>query len=194
MDQFPYQELYDKLRRHGYHDAEDASSHLAPYIGWLKSRLQYGSVLDIGCSSGGSLPLLGSEGVATVGVDVSMEAVAKASNLGRDVRHASATALPFEDASFDLVVSADVFEHLHEDDAQAAAHEAVRVARRHIFMKIASQEDVTQRWKDLAGHPLHLTTKPIEWWMKFFSPFGKFIRHEQHVFCLEKTDVTAERE
>ena len=106
MDQFPYQELYDKLRRHGYHDAEDASSHLAPYIGWLKSRLQYGSVLDIGCSSGGSLPLLGSEGVATVGVDVSMEAVAKASNLGRDVRHASATALPFEDASFDLVVSA----------------------------------------------------------------------------------------
>ena len=144
-DSFPYQELYDRLRESGYHEAEDASTHLAPYIAWLKERLQYTSVLDIGCSSGGSLPLLAGAGVRAVGVDVSARAVEKAAKLGRDVRRATATALPFNDGEFDLVVSADVFEHLHEDDAEAAASEAVRVARRHVFLKIASREDVTQR-------------------------------------------------
>lgn len=184
-DAFPYKELYDQLRTHGYHEAEDHTSHLAPYVPWIKRRLPYRSVLDIGCSCGGSFELLGSEGQVVAGVDVSSLAAEKGRSLGRNVICASATSLPFQDNQFDLVVSADVFEHLQESDAPAAAAEAIRVARRHIFMKIASQEDATAKWKQIAGHPLHLTTRDISWWTALFAEAGTFIRREPHVFCLE---------
>lgn len=184
----PYAELYDEIRRHGYHEEEDATSHLAPYVAWLKQKTDYRSVLDIGCSAGGSLTLLTDENRQAYGVDVSQIAVSKAVLRDLQVTRASATNLPFEDNAFDLVVSADVFEHLHEDDAPRAAAEAIRVARRFIFMKIAEHEDVTQRWKDLAGHPLHLTTRPIEWWMQHFEHAGEFIRYERSIFCLKLRD------
>ena len=184
-DSFPYRELYDRLRRAGYHEHEDKTSHLAPYVPWLKERLAYQSVLDIGCSTGGSFPLIGLEGQEVWGVDVSTVAVERARALRRNVVQASATDLPFPDDRFDLVVSADVFEHLHEDDAADAAREAIRVARKYVFMKIASQVDATEKWKAIAGHPLHLTTRPLAWWKQFFAGAGTFIRSEEHVFCLE---------
>lgn len=183
-DAIDYQELYDRLRKEGYHEKEDASTHLAPYIPWLQSKLDYKTVLDIGCSSGGSVPLLEAGGRKAAGVDVSELAVEKGRALGRDIHHASATVLPFADNEFDLVVSADAFEHLHEDDADAAVNEAIRVASKYIFMKIAEHQDVGQPWKDIAGHPLHLTTRPIEWWMKKFAHAGDFIRRERYIFCL----------
>lgn len=184
-DSFPYEALYDRLRQSGYHEHEDVTSHLAPYIPWLKERLDYKSVLDIGCSVGGSFPLLGGEGQEVCGVDVSSFAVEKARELDRNVVRASATSLPFDDNQFDLVVSADVFEHLHEKDAAAAAQEAIRVARSYVFMKIATREDATEKWKELAGHPLHLTTRPLSWWTQFFAPAGRFLRREEYVFCLK---------
>lgn len=92
---------------------------------------------------------------------------------------------PVELGLFDLVVSTDVFEHLHEADAEAAAREATRVARSYVFMKIATREDATEKWKEIAGHPLHLTTQPLTWWKKFFADAGRFIRSEEFVFCLE---------
>jgi len=70
-DSHPYREMYDLLRENGYHENEDCTSHLAPYVPWLKERLGYQSVLDIGCSIGGSFEVLGSEGQAVTGVDVS---------------------------------------------------------------------------------------------------------------------------
>ncbi len=190
-DAFAYQALYDRLRASGYHEEEDGSSHLATYIPWLKERLNYESVLDIGCSAGGSLPLLGSDGETAYGVDVSAVAVTKGRRLGRNVFQASATALPFSDNEFDLVVSADVFEHLHPDDAEKAASEAIRVARRFVFMKIAHHEDATVKWKELAGHPLHLTTEPLSWWLQFFRPAGEIIWHAQFAFCLRLPDAAS---
>lgn len=189
-DSHPYRELYDRLRDNGYHEHEDCTSHLAPYVPWLKERLNYKSVLDIGCSVGGSFDALGSEGQTVTGVDVSTVAVKKAQTLGRNVVWASATELPFQDNQFDLVVSADVFEHLHENDAAIAASEAIRVSRRFIFMKIASQQDATLKWKELVGHPLHLTCRSIEWWKQFFADAGKFIREEPYIFCLELTGTS----
>ncbi len=189
-DSFAYQQLYDNLRAEGYHESEDHTSHLAPYIRWLQDKLNSQSVLDIGCSAGGSLSLLESGNRTAIGVDVSQLAVYKVQLLGRSVQLASATSLPFPDNSFELVVSADVFEHLHPDDAQQAVNEAIRVASKYIFMKIAEHEDVGKKWKEIAGHPLHLTTKPIRWWMDMFAHAGKFIRYEQYILCfaLEQCD------
>jgi len=62
------------------------------------------------------------------GVDIDAEAIGYCRERGlEDVRLGEASALPFEDASFDLVTALDVVEHL--DDDAAAFREAWRVLR-----------------------------------------------------------------
>lgn len=47
------------------------------------------------------------------------------------------TNLPYANNTFDLVFSADVLEHIHEDEADAVVRELVRVSRRHLFLSIS---------------------------------------------------------
>lgn len=187
---FGYDDLYDKLRIHGYHREDDETSHLAQHIPWLTEHLDFKSVLDIGCSTGKSLELFDQRGIEATGVEVSEIAVDHAQSLERNVVLGSAVDLPFADNSFDLVCSADVFEHLRPEDAGQACREACRVARRFVFLKIAEQEDVTQKWKDIAGHPLHLTSEPIQWWKQWCQPFGDIIRMEPELICLKLPGTT----
>ena len=74
-------------------------------------------ILDVGCGTGANLQMLANYGVAE-GVDISAEALefCRARGLSK-VKLGPAEALPFEDASFDLVTGLDVVEHLDEDAA-----------------------------------------------------------------------------
>src|SRR5439155_2966366 len=84
-------------------------------------------ILDVGCGTGANLQMLANFGVAE-GVDVSTEALdfCRARGLSK-VKHGAAEALPYEDASFDLVTGLDVVEHL--DDDVAGLSEMRRVLR-----------------------------------------------------------------
>ena len=84
-------------------------------------------ILDVGCGTGANLQMLSNFGVAE-GVDVSAEALdfCRARGLAK-VKQGAAEALPFEDASFDLVTGLDVVEHL--DDDVAGLKEMRRVLR-----------------------------------------------------------------
>src|SRR5258705_10738759 len=72
-------------------------------------------ILDIGCGTGANLQMLANFGVAE-GVDVSADALefCRARGLSK-VKEGAAEALPYEDASFDLVTGLDVVEHLDDD-------------------------------------------------------------------------------
>ncbi|HEX2084319.1 MAG TPA: class I SAM-dependent methyltransferase [Solirubrobacteraceae bacterium] len=78
-------------------------------------------VLDAGCGTGRNLAEFGG-----VGVDPAPEAVAACRARGLDVVQAPLEALPFGDASFDLLLATDVLEHV--DDDVAALRELRRVA------------------------------------------------------------------
>ncbi len=84
-------------------------------------------ILDVGCGTGANLQMLSNFGIAE-GVDVSAEALdfCRARGLAK-VKQGAAEALPFEDASFDLVTGLDVVEHL--DDDVAGLKEMRRVLR-----------------------------------------------------------------
>ena len=84
-------------------------------------------ILDVGCGTGANLQMLANFGVAE-GVDVSDEALefCRARGLAK-VKQGAAEALPYEDASFDLVTGLDVVEHL--DDDVAGLREMHRVLR-----------------------------------------------------------------
>ena len=83
-------------------------------------------VLDAGCGSGRMLDELARYG-RVCGVDLSSEAVAASRARGHEVVRARIEAMPFADATFDLVTCLDVIEHTPDDRATLA--ELRRVTR-----------------------------------------------------------------
>jgi SAM-dependent methyltransferase len=91
-----------------------------------------GRALDAGCGTGGTLRWL--EGryprLALVGLDLAAEALQYAAGPGtRRVAQGSVAALPFGSATFDLVGSLDVLQHVPDGGDAAAVREAARVLR-----------------------------------------------------------------
>lgn len=85
--------------------------------------------LEVGCGPGSTVGTWAASCAESyVGVDVSQPAVEKARGLGLDARVIEdATALPFEDGSFDVVFCLEVLEHLF--DPASALTEMKRVLR-----------------------------------------------------------------
>jgi SAM-dependent methyltransferase len=72
-------------------------------------------ILDAGCGTGRNLIELGALGT-TAGVDASAQAVEYCRRRGLEhVHRSSVESMPFEDSSFDLVLMADVLEHISDD-------------------------------------------------------------------------------
>ncbi len=71
-------------------------------------------ILEVGCGGGALLAFLESRGLEAVGVDISEEAVRLAARAAprSAVLRADAAELPFEDASFERLVSHHLVEHL----------------------------------------------------------------------------------
>lgn len=92
-------------------------------------------VLDLGCGNGRHAIYFAGQGMKASGVDISEHAVewAKAwaarEGLEIDFRVADITALPYEDSSFDVVVSHGVLDHVPLEVATRAAHEVHRVLK-----------------------------------------------------------------
>ncbi len=100
------------------------------------------AILDCGCGTGNNLSLLRQFG-RPVGIDITWTGLAFARERGeRGVAQASATSLPFPDATFDLVTSFDVIITLHDDDEMTALREMHRVVRPggHLIVNVAALE------------------------------------------------------
>ena len=84
-------------------------------------------ILDVGCGTGANLLMLSQFGDAE-GVDVSEDALAFCRERGlANVKLGAGEALPYDDATFDLVTALDVVEHM--DDDLAGLREMQRVLR-----------------------------------------------------------------
>lgn len=86
-----------------------------------------GALLDVGCGTGSYAAGLEALGWDYTGVDPSEDMLRRARAKGATAVRADATALPFEDASFDAGVS--VFTHTDLDDFAGVLGEVVRVLR-----------------------------------------------------------------
>ncbi|MBM6399796.1 class I SAM-dependent methyltransferase [Phycicoccus sp. MQZ13P-5] len=99
-------------------------------------------VLDAGCGTGRMGRFLADRGCSVVGVDLSpgMLAMARRDHPDLDVREASITDLPFEDASFEGVLFWYSLIHLPDEAAAVALEEAARVLRPGGYVLVGSQK------------------------------------------------------
>jgi SAM-dependent methyltransferase len=86
-----------------------------------------GTLLDVGCGTGGHTAVFKEFGWTVTGVDVSEDQLRLARERGLDVKRADASALSFADASFDAAVS--IFTHTDVDNFAAVTREIARVLR-----------------------------------------------------------------
>jgi len=113
---------YEVGRGRGYHaliDELEASS-VIPFAAGKR-------VLEVGCGTGLVLEKLAPHAAHAVGIDLSPGMLEHARRRGLDVHLGSATQLPFEAESFDVVCSFKVLAHV--PDIDAALREVSRVLR-----------------------------------------------------------------
>lgn len=76
------------------------------------------TVLDLGCNNGYGTSILGRDSAHTIGVDVSPQSVqaARQNNAAPNIEYrvVDGFELPFDDATFDLIVSFQVIEHIFD--------------------------------------------------------------------------------
>jgi SAM-dependent methyltransferase len=113
---------YERERHHGYHALLDELE-LGVAVPFARGR----DVLEVGCGTGLILSRLAEVARRAEGVDLSPGMLEKARTRGLTVHEASATELPYPDASFDVVLSFKVLAHV--PDVRLALTEMARVCR-----------------------------------------------------------------
>jgi SAM-dependent methyltransferase len=89
-------------------------------LGRMIDGLRPGTALDIGAAGGGNTRVLGRAGWSVSALEYGADGAEVAAGRGLVVVRGDATALPVDDASFDLVMAFDVLEHILDHDAAVA--------------------------------------------------------------------------
>jgi len=120
---------------------------IGKFFGVIKAfpNIWEGSVLDVGCRSGGFKQVLSTFSLSTsyYGVDLYPPA---------DVIANVEYNLPFLDAEFDVVVALDILEHT--DNIHKAFTEICRVAKRYVVITLPNSYEIKGRFKFFFGRPL----------------------------------------
>jgi len=127
-------------------------------------------ILDVGCGKGFLLYDFTQvvPGVEVRGIDVSEYAIAHAKDEVKDcVQVANANSLPFDDDSFDLVVSINTIHNLYCYDAFAALQEMERVGKQHKYLCVESYRSEEEKvnlmyWQFTCE--MFCTPEEWEWW------------------------------
>jgi SAM-dependent methyltransferase len=154
-------------------------------------------VLDLGCRTG-ALTRAYAAGNEVVGLDVDREALVEAAALGIETVWADAEdPLPFEDASFDVVVVAELFEHLREPER--LVFEIGRVLRPGgtIVGSVPNSYRLKNRLRSIAGRPVEEDPTHLHFFrpadlLRLLEPFetprleyvvGRFVRLQARLFA-----------
>lgn len=141
-----FSETYEQHRHRGYHAMlDDMEVEVAtPFVRGKE-------VLELGCGTGLILQRLNEHAATATGIDLSPKMAAIARHKGLDVHVGSVTALPFADASFDVVCSFKVLPHV--SDISAALEEAARVTRPggHLILEFYNRWSLRYAVKSVAG-------------------------------------------
>lgn len=128
------------------------------------------TILDVGCGKGFLLHdfTLSVPGVRVAGLDISSYAIEHAKEeVKPSLLQGHANSLPFEDGSFDLVISINTLHNLHCYDLDRAIREIERVGRKHKYICVESYRNMREKTNLLYWQvtcEAFCTPEEWQWW------------------------------
>ena len=171
-------DFFDGDRRNGYGGFSYNSRFWQPVVPDFKKQYNLSKdskVLDVGCAKGFMVHDFSEmiPGIEVQGIDVSKYAIENCMPSVKDfVQVADARELPFEDNSFDLVISVTTVHNFDREECIQALQEIERVSKKNAFITVdAYRNDLEKE----AMHAWNLTAKTIlhvDEWKKLFEEAG----------------------
>ncbi len=171
-------EFFDGDRSTGYGGFSYHPRFWTPVIPDIVSHFgltQDASVLDVGCAKGFMLfdLLQAVPGITVAGIDVSEYAIENAKpEVAPMLRVADATRLPFDDDSFDVVISINTVHNLDFEGCKSALQEIQRVARRGAFVTVDAFRSQDERQRMMDWNLTARTILSTDDWEKLFREVG----------------------
>jgi len=170
--------FFDGDRRHGYGGFSYFPRFWQPVIPTFQSHFgltSKSSLLDVGSAKGFMLHDLRElvPGITVRGIDISDYAIANSMDTVRDcVSVADAQDIPFDDDSFDVVISVNTVHNLEQSACGKALQEIERVSRGQSFITVDAyrtdeEYERMQAWNLTAKTILHVNE-----WEAFFKEVG----------------------
>ena len=132
-------------------------------------------ILDIGCAKGFMLydfTRLIPE-ITVRGIDISEYAIKNAKEEVKDyVEVGNAVDLPFEDDSFDLIISITTLHNLEKNDLKRALKEIMRVTKKDAFITVDAYRNEEEKMRMQAWNLTALTVMHTKEWESFFKEVG----------------------
>jgi len=169
-----------------------------PIVQAWKTMFNPKKLLDVACGRGVFLAYARDVGIEAEGFDYSEFAV----NEGRYPRcqkgwlqvHDATQPWPYANQSFDLVTSLDFYEHIYEPELPFVISEMFRVAKKWIFLQIATVDGVKEKgyalkkgepipWEDGRTWAGHVTVQTEGWWYEKFDDEWMPRRDMVNWFC-----------
>ena len=135
-------EFFDGDRSHGYGGFSYNPRFWSPVVPTFKEYFSLSSntsLLDVGCAKGFMLNDIAKAivGISLKGIDISEYAIANSiEDMRQNLIVADARDLPFDDNSFDVVISINTIHNLEEDDLALALREIERVSKGKSFVTV----------------------------------------------------------
>lgn len=172
------EEFFDGDRRHGYGGFNYHPRFWQPVIPTFQQFYNlsaHANILDVGCAKGFMLydfqQLI--PGVKVQGIDISPYAIEKAKEEVRSfLSVADAMQLPFEDKTFDLVISINTIHNLEKEALAKALLEIERVSKGKSFITVDAYRNEEEKELMMAWNLTAKTVMHVDEWKVFFNEVG----------------------
>ena len=171
-------EYFDGDRNYGYGGFTYQERFWKPVVPDIVNHFNLTStsrVLDVGCAKGFFLHDLkmALPGIAVWGIDISSYAISHAHETIRDrVMVGDARSLPFDDNSFDFVMSVNTIHNLNLEDCAIALKEIQRVSNGKAFITVDAYRNEIEKERMEAWNLTALTMMSVSEWKIFFKKVG----------------------
>lgn len=171
-------DYFDGDRKHGYGGYSYHPRFWTETVRYMRDYYRLSddaSVLDVGCAKGFMLydfKLLMPK-LTIAGLDISSYAYEQAlPEIKPSIRLGTCERLPFEDRSFDLVVSINTVHNLPLEGCKRAIREIQRVSRKHAFLMVDAWRTEEERERLSKWVVTCLTAMHVDEWKRLFEEVG----------------------
>ena len=171
-------EFFDGNRSQGYGGFSYMPRFWQPVIPTMQAHFGLSAsstVLDVGCAKGFMIHDMAEliPGITVKGLDVSEYAVANAiEDMQPFVQVGNARELPFEDNTFDVVISINTIHNLVREECGQALREIERVSKGKSYITVDAYHTEDERERMFAWNLTAQTIMHVDEWKAFFAEIG----------------------